>query len=67
MGEGINNPNHVQNKGQVNKEEALKAGLGRAAVSLSGPCSCPDGCGWGRARPLWALGLVWVLKCWLCP
>ena len=67
MGEGINNSNHVQNKGQVNKEEALKAGLGRAAVTLSGPCSYPDSCGWGRARPLWAPGLVWVLKCWLCP
>ena len=30
MGEGINNPNHVQNKGQVNKEEALMAGPGQA-------------------------------------
>ena len=37
MGEGINNPNHVQNKGQVNKEEALAAGPGGRLLPPAAP------------------------------
>ena len=40
MGEGINNPNHVQNKGQVNKQEALMAGPDRAGLGAE---ECEDG------------------------
>ena len=58
MGEGINNPNHVQNKGQVNKQEALMAGPDRAGRPLPPAVPAPtltavDGAGQDLSG-LWA-------------
>ena len=61
MGEGINNPNHVQNKGQVNKQEALMAGPDRAGRPLPPAVPAPtltavDGAGQDLSG-LWAWSL----------